>query len=241
MSSGQNIVFLLDVDNTLLDNDRFSADLDARLERDFGADGRGCYRSHYEALRDELGYSDYLGAVQRLRSAFDDDPNLLQLATFILDYPFVDRLYPHALDAIAHLGTLSMPAILSDGDMVLQPRKVQRSGLWQATDGRVSIYLHKQRRLEAVQRRWPAGHYVMVDDKPLLLAQMKRQLGKQLTTVFVRQGHYAIEQQLLQEDPAPDITIERVGDLRSFKAHDFLAVASDLAAGRLSAEILEQP
>ena len=241
MSSGENIVFLLDVDNTLLDNDRFSADLDARLERDFGADGRGCYRSHYEALRDELGYSDYLGAVQRLRSAFDDDPNLLQLAAFILDYPFIARLYPHALDAIAHLRTLGMPAILSDGDMVLQPRKVQCSGLWQATAGQVSIYLHKQRRLEAVQRCWPADHYVMVEDKPQLLAQMKQQLGNALTTVFVRQGHYALEQQLLQDDPAPDITIERIGELRSLGTHDFLAAASDLAAGRVSAEILEQP
>ncbi len=241
VASGRNIVFLLDVDNTLFDNDGFSDALDERLERDFGVDGRKRYRSHYEALRDELGYADYLGAVQRLRNQFADDPNLLQLAAFILEYPFADHLYPHALEAIAHLKTVGMPTILSDGDMVLQPRKVQRSGLWQATAGQVSIYLHKQHRLEAVQQRWPADHYVMVEDKPQLLAQMKQEMGKALTTVFVRQGHYAIEQQLSQDEPAADITIERIGELRSLNMQDFLATASKSAAGQVSAEKPEQP
>lgn len=241
VASGRNIVFLLDVDNTLFDNDGFSDALNERLEHDFGVEGKKSYRSHYEALRDELGYADYLGAVQRLRNELDDDPNLLRLAAFILDYPFADHLFPHALEAIAHLRTMGMPAILSDGDMVLQPRKVQRSGLWQATDDRVLIYLHKQRRLEAVQRRWPADHYVMVEDKPQLLAQMKQQMGNALTTVFVRQGHYALEQQLLHGQPSPDITIERIGELRSLNAQDFLTPASGLAAGQVTAGKPEQP
>ena len=239
MSSTQNIVFLLDVDNTLFDNDGFSDALDEWLLRDFGVEGQKRYRNHYEALRDELGYADYLGAVQRLRNELDDDPNLLQLAAFILDYPFSDHLYPHALDTIAHLKTMGVPAILSDGDMVLQPRKVQRAGLWQATNGQVAIYLHKQRRLESVQRRWPADHYVMVEDKPRLLAQMKQQLGKTLTTVFVRQGHYAIEQQLSQDEPTPDISIECIAELRSLKKQDFLAAAPSHAARQLPAQISE--
>ena len=223
MSSAQKIVFLFDVDNTLFDNDRFSADLDARLQRDFGADGRARYRSHYEALREALGYADYLGAVQRLRDDFSENEKLLQLGEFILDYPFAEGLYAHALDAIAHLLQHGMPAILSDGDIVLQPRKVRRSGLWQAMAGQVSITLHKQRRTDAVQRRWPAGRYVMIEDKPLLLAQMKGKMGAQLTTVFVQQGHYAAEQKLAKDDPSPDITLARIGDLRSLVAQDFLA------------------
>ncbi len=226
MSSGSSIVFLLDVDNTLLDNDRFSNDLDERLVRDFGADGRDRYRSHYRALRDAHGYADYLGAVQQLRGEFEDVPNLMQLATFILDYPFAERLFPLALQSIAYLDTLGTPVILSDGDMVLQPRKVQRSGLWHATAGRVSIYLHKQRRLDAVQRNWPARHYVMVEDKPALLAAMKHQMGSALTTVFVRQGHYAREQSLQPGDPVPDIAIERIDQLQSLTLGEFLSAAS---------------
>lgn len=230
-AADDSIVFLLDVDNTLLDNDRFSDDLDARLERDFGAEGRRRYRGHYEALRAEAGYADYLGAVQRLREEFGDAPELLRLAAFILDYPFADRLYPHALDAIAYLGTLGMPVILSDGDLVLQPRKLQRSGLWDAVAGRVSICLHKQRRLDAVRRRWPARHYVMVDDKAGLLAAMKRDMGVDLATVFVRQGHYAHEQKPGHDDPAPDIVLEHVGDLRAFARGQFLDAAVPLASG----------
>lgn len=241
IASGRSIVFLFDVDNTLYDNDGFSDALDDRLQKDFGVDGRKRYRSHYEALRDELGYADYLGAVQRFRNEFNDDPKLLHLAAFILDYPFDEHLYPHALEAIEHIKTLGMPAILSDGDVVLQPRKVQRSGIWQATEGRVLITVHKQRRLDAVQRRWPAGHYVMVEDKPLLLAQLKREMGKTLTTVLVRQGHYALDQKASLDEPLPDITIERIGDLRSFNTQDFLAAASGPAAGGGSAKKLEQP
>ena len=230
MSSDSSIVFLLDVDNTLLDNDCFSTDLDVRLQRDFGARGRDAYRGHYRALRDEHGYADYLGAVQRLRGEFDDDPSLLQLAAFILDYPFAERLYPCALETIAYLDTLGMPVILSDGDMVLQPRKVQRSGLWQATGGRVSIYLHKQRRLDAVRRHWPARHYIMVEDKPALLAAMKCEMGPTLTTIFVRQGHYAQEQTLAPGDPHPDIAIGRIDELRTLDLRDLLSAAAGSAA-----------
>ena len=215
------VVFLLDVDNTLLDNDRFNADLDARLRRDFGAPQQARYRTIYETLRDELGYADYLGALQRFRIGLDDDADVLQLSSFVLDYPFSERLYPRALEAIAHLRTLGTPVVLSDGDIVLQPRKVQRCGVWDACEGRVLIYLHKERMLDAMQRRYPARHYVMVDDKPRLLAAMKRVLRDTLTTVFVRQGHYAQEQVLAADDPAHDLVIERIGDLCSLQLADF--------------------
>jgi len=206
-------VFLLDVDNTLLDNDRFSSDLDARLERDFGAAQRGRYREIYAALRDQLGYADYLGAVQAFRAGLDEDVDLLQMSTFLLDYPFAERLYPQALDTIAHLHALGTPVVLSDGDIVFQPRKIQRSGLWDAVHGRVLVYLHKERMLDAMQRRFPARHYVMVDDKPHLLAAMKTAMGDRLSTIFVQQGHYArgaIDDAI---SPAPDITIARIADL----------------------------
>ena len=212
----RDTVFLLDVDNTLLDNDRFSADLDARLERDFGAAQRGRYRAIYAALRDQLGYADYLGALQAFRAGLDEDVDLLQVSTFLLDYPFAERLYPQALDTIVHLRTLGTPVVLSDGDIVFQPRKIQRSGLWDAVQGRVLVYLHKERMLDAVQRRFPARHYVMVDDKPHLLAAMKAAMGDRLTTVFVQQGHYARDAVGDAIDPAPDITIARIDELLQF-------------------------
>jgi FMN phosphatase YigB (HAD superfamily) len=206
-------VFLLDVDNTLLDNDRFSADLDARLERDFGAAQRARYREIYAALRDQLGYADYLGALQAFRAGLDEDVDLLRMSAFLLDYPFAERLYPQALDSIAHLHTLGTPVVLSDGDIVFQPRKIQRSGLWDAVQGRVLVYLHKERMLDAMQRRFPARHYVMIDDKPHLLAAMKPAMGDRLTTIFVQQGHYARDAIGDAISPAPDITIARISDL----------------------------
>ncbi len=214
--STPDVVFLLDVDNTLLDNDRFKADLDARLQRDFGADQAKRYWALYDSGRQQLGYADYLATLQTFREGLDDDPDLLQMSGFLLDYPFAQRLYPGALEAIAHLHRLGMPGVLSDGDVVFQPRKVQRSGLWDALRGRVLIYLHKQDMLDAVQRRFPARHYVMVDDKPRLLAQMKQVLGARLTTLFVRQGHYADEAVGAVIDPPPDIVIERIGELAGF-------------------------
>jgi FMN phosphatase YigB (HAD superfamily) len=169
-----DVVFLLDVDNTLLDNDRFGADLGARLEQAFGADQRDRYWAIFAALREELSYADYLSALEKFRAGLDDDPDLLQMSSFMLEYPFADRLYPRALEVIAHLCTLGLPVVLSDGDVVFQPRKVQRAGIWNAVQGRVLIYVHKERALDAMQRRYPARHYVMVDDKVLLLAAMKR-------------------------------------------------------------------
>ena len=211
--ASDSVVFLLDVDNTLLDNDRFAADLGARLEQGFGRSGRDRYWALYTRLRDDLGYADYLGALQLFRTGLDDDPDLLQMSAYLLDYPFAERLYPRALDAIAQLGRLGLTVVLSDGDAVFQPRKVQRSGIWDAVAGRVLIYLHKQRALEAMQARYPATHYVMVDDKPQLLAAMKQVLGTRLTTVFVRQGHYAAASAGSVVDPPPDLTIEEIGAL----------------------------
>jgi FMN phosphatase YigB (HAD superfamily) len=207
------VAFLLDVDNTLLDNDRFGSDLGARLEELFGRAERERYWSIYDELRDSVGYADYLGALQRFRAGREDDPALLRMSEFLLEYPFAERLYPHALEVIAKLRGVGAPAVLSDGDVVFQPRKVQRSGIWAAVEGRVLIYVHKERELEAVRRRCPAAHYVMVDDKPRLLEAMKRQLGRELTTVFVRQGHYAAEAAERAFDPAPDLDLAGIGDL----------------------------
>jgi transaldolase len=221
--ANRSLVFLLDVDNTLLDNDRFAEDLSARLQQAFGSAGHDHYWSIYTALRDRLGYADYLGALQAFRDGRDDDPALLWMSAFLLDYPFAQRLYPRALEAIAHLQTMGLAVMLSDGDMVFQPRKVQRSGIWDAVGGEVLIELHKEHALAAVQRRYPAAHYVMVDDKPQLLAAMKQVLGAQLTTVFVRQGHYALEALAGTLDPPPDRCIERIGELIDFELPHFLA------------------
>ena len=229
-----DVVFLLDVDNTLLDNDRFGADLGERLEKTFGADQRDRYWAIFAALREERSYADYLAALQKFRIGLDDNPALLQMGSFMLEYPFADRVYPRALEAIAHLDTLGLPVILSDGDVVFQPRKIQRSGNWNAVQGRVLIDVHKERALDAMRRLFPARHYVMVDDKALLLAVMKRVLGETLTTVFVHQGHYAT-QYLAQSankvlDPPADLEIERIGDLLDHDLFDFLAASPSRVA-----------
>lgn len=226
MSAPDQIVFLLDVDNTLLDNDRFAADLAARLDDAFGRAERERYWSIYAGLRDQLGYADYLGALQGFRAGNDDEPALLQMSAFLLDYPFRERLYPRALAAIRHLRTLGTAVILSDGDIVFQPRKLQRSGLWDAVAGRVLIYPHKEHMLDAIQRRFPAMHYVMVDDKPQLLAAVKRVLVDRLTTVLVRQGHYAAAAERIAIEPAPDMTVEHIGNLCDLALPDFRATAT---------------
>ena len=214
----QDIVFLLDVDNTLLDNDGLVDDLRRQLAGSFGSAKADRYWTFFEELFGELGYADYLGALQRfrLRELGDDmsDPRLLQMSTFLIDYPFADRLYAGALGVVEHLQRFGTPVILSDGDAVFQPRKVQRSGLWQAVDGRVLIYIHKELMLDAVQRRYPARHYVMVDDKLRILSAMKAALGERLTTVFPRQGHYALDPLVVGAYPLPDITLARIADLR---------------------------
>jgi FMN phosphatase YigB (HAD superfamily) len=221
MLNADAVTFLLDVDNTLLDNDRFAADLGDHLEQAFGAAERARYWAIFGRLREQLGLADYLGSLQAFRAGLDDHPDLLAMSEFLLEYPFTARLFPRALEAVAHLGKLGRPAVLSDGDIVFQPRKIQRSGIWDAVGGRVMIYLHKERVLDHMQQRYPAKHYVMFDDKPNLLAAMKSALKEKLTTVFVRQGHYALAPESNSVEPAPDMTIERIGDLINHSVSDF--------------------
>ncbi|HLJ39652.1 MAG TPA: HAD family hydrolase [Steroidobacteraceae bacterium] len=206
-------VFLFDVDNTLLDNDAIQGDLSAYLERQFGRPARDRYWTLFEELRTELGYADYLGALQRYRLENLDDPQLLEVSSFLVDYPFAARLYPGALEAIARCARLGPTVILSDGDVVFQPRKVRRSGLWDAAAGHVLIYLHKEKMLSAVERRYPALHYVMIDDKLRILTAMKQIWGPRLTTIFPRQGHYALDPRELAAWPPADITLSHIGEL----------------------------
>lgn len=220
-----SLVFLLDVDNTLLDNDRFAADLSDHLDSAFGRVERDRYWALYYELRDSLGYADYLGALQRFRSGLEDNAVLWLTGSYVLDYPFADLVYPNALNVVALLRTMGHPVILSDGDAVFQPRKIQRAGLWEALNGDVLIYVHKQHSIAAMQARYPASHYVMIDDKPLLLREMKQVMGERLTTVFVRQGHYA-EANDPASRPAPDLEIAHIGDLLHMQQADFLLTES---------------
>ena len=207
-----DVVFLLDVDNTLLDNDRVSADLRRYLVREVGADRAEQYWRHFEELRTELGYADYLGALQRYRIQHPRDSHLLAMSSFLVNYPFANRIYPAALDVLDHLATFGPTVILSDGDVVFQPRKVERSGLLDAVERRVLIYIHKEHELDDVEARYPARHYVLVDDKVRILTAVKAAWGDRLTTVFPRQGHYAHAPDVASY-PTPDITVERIGDL----------------------------
>jgi len=222
------VVFLFDVDNTLLDNDAVQDDLSAHLEREVGLASRDRYWELFEELRAQLGYADYLGALQRYRLEHQDDPQLLRISLFLLDYPFAGRLYPGALAALSHARTSGPTVILSDGDVVFQPHKVQRAGLWNAVQGRVLIYLHKELMLPAVERLFPAEHYVMVDDKLRILTAMKSVWGERLTTVFVRQGHYALDPRELAAWPAADVTLADIGEL----AREPLPLLSGAACGQ---------
>jgi len=215
------VVFLLDVDNTLLDNDRFGAELGAKLEQSFGPAARKRYWEIFEDLRARFGFADYLGSLQTFRAGRDDDPRLLEMADFLLGFPFPELLFPGALAAIAHLRSLGRPVVLSDGDVVFQPRKIRHAGIWDAVEGAVLIYLHKERVLDHVERRYPAKHYVVVDDKPNLLADMKLVLRDRLTTVFVRQGHYALAPGSNAVQPSPDRVIERIGEITTLNLSDF--------------------
>jgi len=210
------VVFLFDIDNTLLNNDQVTADLRKRLETEVGPHGSKRYWDIFEALRQELGYADYLGALQRYRVKHPHDQGLLTVSRFMVEYPFANRLFPNSLDAIAHVRRWGPVALLSDGDVVFQPRKADRSGLTEAVDGCVMIYTHKEKELADVGRRHPAGHYVMVDDKIRILSAMKKIWGHKLTTIFVRQGHYALDSKQLAAYPPADIAIDRIGDLRQF-------------------------
>ena len=192
-----DVVFLLDVDNTLLDNDRVSGDLKTHLDREFGTDCGDLYWMILDELRNELGYTDYLGALQRYRLVVAYDPRVLEVSSFLVDYPFANRLYAGSLETVRHLRQWGPTVILSDGDVVFQPRKVQSSGLWDAVEGHVLIYIHKEQMLDDVKRRYPAHHYIMVDDKLRILAAMKRSWQDQLTTIFPRQGHYACDPKIV--------------------------------------------
>jgi len=214
------MVFLVDVDNTLLDNDRIQDDLKRHLEREFGSKTRDRYWAILEALFVELGYRDYLGALQRYRAEHPQDVHLISMSSYLVDYPFATRLYPGALDVLERLRALGATVILSDGDVVFQPRKVQRSGIWEAVDGHVLIYIHKEEMLEDVERRYPAQHYVLVDDKPRILAAVKDAWGDRVTTIFPRQGQYARDAKSYR--PA-DLTIERIGDLVTHDLSELLS------------------
>ena len=216
MRSPCEVAFLFDVDNTLLDNDRVEKDLRRHIEVEFGAEARDRYFAIFEGLRAELGYADYLGALQRYRLEDLCDVRLLMMSSFLVDYPFTNRLYPGSLDTLEHVQKWGSTVILSDGDVVFQPRKVQRSGLWEAVDGRVLIYVHKEEMLKDVEYHYPARHYVMVDDKLRILTAMKKAWGDRLTTVWPRQGHYALDSQTTGRYPSADLTIDHIGDLISY-------------------------
>ena len=207
------VVFFFDVDNTLLDNDRVIRDLRRHLESGVGQEHSDHYWKIFEELRNELGYADYLGALQRYRVEHPRDPNLLTVSYFLVNYPFANRLYPNSLDAIEHCQRFGQVVILSDGDVVFQPRKVERSGIFEAVEGNVLIYIHKELELDDVVRRYPADHYVMVDDKLRILADIKKAWGERVTTVFPQQGHYAHDPEILAKYPPADISIGRIGDL----------------------------
>ncbi len=220
------ITFLFDVDNTLLDNDHVIEDLRRYLRREVGPERERHYWSIFEQLRAELGYADYLGALQRYRSQYPRDPHLLTVSRFLVNYPFANRLFPNSLDVIELCKQWGPVVILSDGDVVFQPRKVECSGLFQAVDGNVLIYVHKEKELADVQKRYPSKHYVMVDDKLAILTALKKTWGPRVTTVFPRQGHYAHDAKILSSFPPADLSVERIGDLLN---HDLPTV---LAARR---------
>jgi FMN phosphatase YigB (HAD superfamily) len=219
------IVFLFDVDNTLIDNDRVAADLKRHLKETVGEVCEQRYWDIFEKLRTELGYADYLGALQRYRVEQPREPKLLEVSHFMINYPFANRLFPESLDAVEHAKKLGRAVILSDGDVVFQPRKVDRSGLYDIFEGHVLIYVHKEAELADVEAKYRAAHYVMVDDKVRLLSAIKEHWGKRVTTVFPRQGHYALDEKLVAQYPAPDITLERIGELQEYSLEKMMAAA----------------
>lgn len=226
MASDQ-IVFLFDVDNTLLDNDRVVADLMRHLERAVGNERQQRYWSYFENLRTELGYADYLGALQRYRIEYPRDFRILTVSHYLINYPFANRLFPGSLDAVEHCQRFGRTAIVTDGDVVFQPLKVERSGLGETFDGNVLIYIHKEDELDDIVTHFPADHYVMIDDKVRILSAVKRALGTRVTTVFPRQGHYALDQKEIAKYPAPDVTIERIDTLASYDPELLLQAAKN--------------
>jgi len=222
MSATPTVVFLFDVDNTLLDNDGVQADLSDHLARTYGAATRDRYWAIFEELRREVGYADYLGALERYRLEDLHRPDVLRMSSWLVDYPFADRLYPGALAAVRHVARWGMAVILSDGDAVFQPRKVERSGLWRAFGNHVLIYVHKEQELEHVRKFYPADHYVLIDDKLRILSAVKSAWGDAVTTVFPRQGHYALDPHETAKYPRADIELARIGELLKHDLSSFL-------------------
>jgi len=218
------VVFLFDVDNTLLDNDRVAQNLRNFLEKEVGAKRSNRYWEIFEELRAELGYADYLGALQRYRVEQPYDTHVLAVSTYLVNYPFANRLFPNSLDVIEHCRQFGKVVILSDGDVVFQPRKVERSGLFEAVEKNILIYIHKEKELADVERRYPAEHYVLIDDKLRILTAIKKIWGARVTTVFPRQGHYAFDEKEIAKYPPADITIERIGDLLNFDMKQLIKI-----------------
>lgn len=223
MTTPNPIVFLVDVDDTLLENDRIQEDLKRHLEREFGAECRDRYWAIQEELFNKLGYRDYLGALQRFRVEHPYEPHLVTIASFLVDYPFANRLYPGSLDVLEWFRGWGQTIILSDGDVVFQPRKIDRSGIFEAVEGHVLIYIHKEEALDDIQRRYPAQHYVVVDDKLRILTAVKKIWGDRVTTVFVRQGKFALDPAVIASFPPADITVERISDLLAYDLSALLA------------------
>ena len=222
MSETHGLLFLFDVDNTLLDNDRMKSDLGQHVETTFGKEGVDLLWELHEKERIKHGYADFLGTLEKFRLAHLHDPRALRLANWVLDYPFIERLYPDALGAVRHVRQWGLPVILTDGDGVFQPHKLEWAGLWEAFGGHVLNYIHKEKELDAVRRAYPARHYVLIDDKLKLLDTVKRAWGDRVTTVFPRQGHYANDAQTLAGSAPADIEVQRIADLME---HDFSALA----------------
>jgi FMN phosphatase YigB (HAD superfamily) len=219
----QRTVFLFDVDNTLLNNDRVTADLKNYLEKQVGPERQQRYWDFFEQLRAELGYADYLGALQRYRIEYPRDTSLLTVSHFLINYPFANRLYPDSLDAVEYVKQWGDAVILSDGDVVFQPLKIERSGIAESVDKKVLIYIHKEQELKDVEQHFPADHYVLIDDKLRILTAVKKVWGSKVTTVFPRQGHYALDTKLVSSFPAADITIARIGELMNCSGEQLLS------------------
>jgi FMN phosphatase YigB (HAD superfamily) len=232
MTGRSSLVFLVDADNTLLDNDRIQDDLDRYIAATFDGDAAKTYWAIFEDLRERSGYADYLAAIQKFRLECGDEVRAQHLAGFLLDYPFAERIYPRALEAIAHVSQLGLCVVLSDGDAVMQPRKVGKSGIADAVDGRVLIYVHKEHMLKDVSGRFPADHYVMIDDKLRVLADMKQAWRARLTTVFVRQGHYANDAAARRAYPPAQFELDAIGALCTLDTRDFLSPTGNCHGGQ---------
>jgi FMN phosphatase YigB (HAD superfamily) len=228
--SQPKIVTLFDVDNTLLDHDHVTADLRRHLARTVGTHRAQRYWELFEEIRTELGYADYLGALQRYRLEHPRDPHLMEVSYYLMSYPFANRLFPGSIDAVQHAQQWGPASILSDGDVVFQPLKISRSSLYEVFEGKALIYVHKETELADVEERYPAEHYVVVDDKLRILEAIKKQWRASVTTVFVRQGHYALDPKATAQFAPADISLERIGEFPNLTQADILAAASRAAA-----------